>query len=84
VVAPKTQVEAPRLDLQHGRLPDPIVEALRNLEARIETLERAAALPIGQCPVTLVNDSGSDGAQPVATPSASEPSPQAETQAPAD
>ncbi len=55
VVAPKTHAEPPRLDLEHGRLPDPIVDALRNLEARLETLERRAALPVGQCPIVLGN-----------------------------
>ncbi|MGQ9683038.1 MAG: serine O-acetyltransferase [Anaerolineae bacterium] len=40
VVAPKEQADAARIDLDHGRLPDPVVDALRNLEARLETLER--------------------------------------------
>ncbi|MDI7275387.1 MAG: serine O-acetyltransferase, partial [Anaerolineae bacterium] len=55
VVAPKSQAEAPRLDLDHGRLPDPVVEALRNLEARLEVLERAVAVPGGPPPAILNN-----------------------------
>lgn len=62
VVAPKSQAEPPRLDLEHGRLPDPIVDALRNLEARLETLERLAALPVGQCPLPLNNENGTEAA----------------------
>ncbi len=42
VVAPRTQAEPARLELDHASLPDPVVDALRCLEARIETLERAA------------------------------------------
>lgn len=61
VVAPKAQVEPPRVDLQHGKLPDPMLEALRNLEARIEELERTNRLPVGQCPMPLTNG---DGPQP--------------------
>ncbi len=61
VVAPKGQAQPPRLDLQHGKLPDPVIDALRNLEARIEELERVTRLPVGQCPISLVNG---DGAQP--------------------
>jgi len=41
VVAPKGQAGAHSPDLQHARLPDPVVDALRSLEARIEALERA-------------------------------------------
>jgi len=41
VVAPRERAELPRLDLEHARLPDPVVDALRSLEARIEALERA-------------------------------------------
>jgi len=55
VVAPKSQAEPPRLDLDHGRLPDPVVEALRNLEARLEVLERAVAVPGGPPPAILNN-----------------------------
>lgn len=43
VVAPKGQAGPPRLDLEHARLPDPIVDALRTLEARLEALEYAMA-----------------------------------------
>ena len=55
VVAPRSQAEPPRLDLEHGRLPDPIIDALRNLEERIEALERVTSLPVGQCPIALHN-----------------------------
>ncbi len=60
VVAPKSQAEPPRLDLDHARLPDPMVDALRNLEARLETLERLASLPVGQFP--LANNNGTEAA----------------------
>ena len=42
-VVPKAEPTVPKLDLDHGRLPDPVVEALRCLEARIEALEHALA-----------------------------------------
>ncbi len=80
IVAPKAQAEPARFDLQHDRLPDPIVDALRNLETRIEALERATSLPVGQCPITLVN--GNDGAQQ--TSSLAESAARAAGQAPAE
>jgi serine O-acetyltransferase len=55
VVAPRSQAEPARLELDHARLPDPIIDALRNLEARLEALERLASLPVGQCPIALNN-----------------------------
>lgn len=41
VVEPKAPPATTKPDLEHGRLPDPVVDALRNLEARIEALERS-------------------------------------------
>ena len=73
VVAPREQAEPARLDLDHARLPDPIVDALRNLEMRIESLERVTSLPVGQCPIVLNN--GTEAAHRL--PTVGEPSPQA-------
>jgi serine O-acetyltransferase len=68
VVAPKG-LQKPRLDLEHARLPDPILDALRNMEERIEDLERKATLPVGQCPFPAT-----DGEQPrQAIPAAGQP-----------
>ena len=83
IVAPKGQAEPPRIDLQHARLPDPIVDALRNLEQRVEALERAAELPVGQCPVALTNGNGTEAAQPAQSPALAPPSTSA-AQAPAE
>ncbi len=65
-VVPKAEPMAPKLDLDHGRLPDPVVEALRCLEMRIEALERALAQK---------GTAGAEGAEGVLTP-ASSPIPQ--------
>jgi serine O-acetyltransferase len=43
VVEPKAAPVPTKPDLEHGRLPDPIIEALRSLEARVEALERAVS-----------------------------------------
>ncbi len=76
VVAPRALAEPARVDLQHGRLPDPVVDALRNLEARLEALERATARPVGECPAILNNgqvpaapaaDAGAEAARPLPT-----------------
>ncbi len=84
VVAPKGQAEPARLDLDHARLPDPIVDALRNLEARLEALERATSLPVGQMPPVLANGAGAGTLQGLSTtetaarplPQVGEPAPQ--------
>jgi serine O-acetyltransferase len=48
-----TKTEKPSMDLQHGRLPDPVAEAIRlvlkdqqQLEERLERLEKASGIPI--------------------------------------
>jgi serine O-acetyltransferase len=48
-----TKTERPTMDLQHGRLPDPVAEAIRlvlkdqqKLEERLKKLELAAGLPV--------------------------------------
>jgi serine O-acetyltransferase len=61
VVAPKEQAEPPRLDLEHARLPDPVVDALRSLEARIEALEKSASRQIGSYPVVVSQSSEATG-----------------------
>lgn len=72
IVAPKAVAEPVRVDLQHNRLPDPIVDALRNLEARIRALEQATSLPVGQCPIAL-NNGGEENKDtpPLSQPAAS-------------
>lgn len=61
-VVPKADPVAPKLDLDHGRLPDPVVEALRCLEMRIEALERALAQK---------GTAGAEGAEGVLAPASS-------------
>jgi len=60
IVAPKSQATPPPLDLEHAHLPDPIVDVLRTLEARLEVLERLAPLPAVRPPVAL-GDCAEDG-----------------------
>jgi serine O-acetyltransferase len=48
-----TKTAKPAMDLEHGRLPDPVAEAIRlvlndqqKLEERLKTLELAAGIPV--------------------------------------
>ncbi len=63
VVAPKDQAASPRLDLDHARLPDPVVDALHTLEARIEALERGNARRLTSYPVAVSGRSEATGTE---------------------